>query len=159
MIDCQSSFKNFSKIIVRLIALCIFYVALLSYIGGGLLLILIFGSFYLVTLLISLWVIFRYVSINKRTNASFDVGLIVYVQNGNKREINKANLTKIKLFKSATMDDGWAIFPHHFFNKAIIYLNDGTEIILTSYLHSDIEKPLRKTGFYYERIKRDPLLF
>lgn len=92
---------------------------------------------------------------NRREEFIIEDDKIVKIKNGKEEIFHSSDIKKIVICKSANMDK-WGI-PYTTFESfriARVYLNDGTNFIMTNLLEYDLERPLQLLkGVKFERRK------
>ena len=114
-----------------------------------------FFVFLIIQFSFTLYVHLVYYLKNKGEEFIIENDSIERTKNGKKQIFYSTDIKKIVICKSANMDK-WGI-PYTTFESfriARVYLNDGTNFIMTNLLEYDLEKPLRiLQGVVFERRK------
>lgn len=137
----KSQFRNWNDFIWQVIILLPFY--LYSYYEHGEKPLIVYNIFVLVELIPTAYLSVRYFMENRKQEYVIYENKIVKIQDGLSTSYQASEIKRIVVCKSASKDKGGFPFStFETFRLARVYLNNGTNFIITNSLEYDIEKPL-----------------
>lgn len=152
-INFKSQLQNWNDFFLQIIVfLPVYLFTLFKYDGNGF---IFLNGFLIIQFTFTLYVHLSYYLKNRGEEFIIEFDRIERIKNGKRLIFHSIDIKKIVICKSANMDK-WGI-PYTTFESfriARVYLNDGTNFILTNLLEYDLEKPLQiLQGVKFERRK------